>query len=202
MGFFNSTSSLLNQILAPYGYSDTDAGIAGALLILVGLVASALTAPLVDRTKAFVPAIKVCVPALALAYLAFVFMPATRSLAGPYVVLAFLGAASFTLVPVAFELLVELTHPVSPEVTSTLAWAGGQLLGGCFILISDALRAPDDADPPRNMSRALIFAAVVSLGVLILPLCLGLFGRRDKVVLRRVRSDELATSGRGDTPVA
>lgn len=184
--------------MLPYGYSDDQAGIAGAVLIVVGLVSSAITSPILDRTKAFVLTFKICVPIIAVSYLAFVWMPETHDsggLAGPYVVLAVLGAASFTLVPVAVEFLVEVTHPVSPEVTSTLSWSGGQLLGGIFIIISDALRAGDDSSPPRNMKKSLIFTAVIALATVPLPLCLGLFGRSEKIKLRRVQSDEAATGG-------
>ncbi|KAH8904382.1 major facilitator superfamily domain-containing protein [Coniochaeta sp. PMI_546] len=190
VGFFNSVSSLVNQIMEPYGFSDTDAGIAGALLIVVGLVAAAITSPILDRTKSFLLAIKIAVPLLALSFLVFIWMPPTRTLAGPYVVLSVLGASAFSLVPVAVEFLVELTHPISPEVTSTIAWSGGQLLGGIFIVISDALKDGVDGDPPFNMHRALIFTAVVALAVAPLPMCLGLFGREEKVLLKRVRSDE------------
>ncbi|KAI0112481.1 major facilitator superfamily domain-containing protein [Nemania sp. FL0031] len=197
VGFFNSISSLLNQILVPYGFSSDDAGIAGAVLIVVGLVASAITSPIIDRTKAFLPAIKIAVPIIGLSYLAFIFVPPTRQLAGPYVVLAILGAASFSLVPVALELLCELGHPMSPEITATIAWGGGQLLGAFFILISDALKAGPGGDPPANLSRALIFTAVVALAAVPLPLALGLFGRKDKLVLRRVRSDN-AEHGHGN----
>ncbi|KUI69567.1 Major facilitator superfamily domain-containing protein 7 [Cytospora mali] len=190
VGFFNSISSLLNQMMQPYGFSDTDSGLAGAVLIVVGLVSSAITSPILDRTKAFLLAIKVAVPLIGLLYLAFAWMPATRAIAGPYVVLALLGAASFSLVPVAMELLVELTHPVSPEVTSTLAWAGGQLLGGVFIIISNALKGGEAADPPYNMKKALVFQAVLAMIIVPVPLCLGLFGRKDKVSLRRVQTDQ------------
>lgn len=196
VGFFNSLSSLLSQIFTPYGFSDDDAGIGGALLIVVGLVASAVASPLIDRTKRFVLTIKITVPVIALSYLVFVWMPATRSLPGPYVVLSILGAASFALLPIALECLIELSHPVSPEVTSTIAWVGGQLLGGCFILISDALKdTSPDADPPANMYRALVFQAVVALAVMPLPMTLGWFGRGDKLRLRRVLSDRSVDSG-------
>lgn len=197
VGFFNSISSLLNQILLPHGYSDEDAGIAGALLIVVGLVASAITSPLIDRTKSYLLAIRVAVPLIGLSYLIFVWMPATREgggVAGPYVVMAVLGAASFSMLPIVVEYLVELTHPISPAVTSTLAWSGGQLLGGVFIVISGALKAGDDGNPPGDMKNALIFHAVVALVVVPLPLCLGMFGRADKLELRRVRSDDEARS--------
>ncbi|KAI1485435.1 MFS general substrate transporter [Biscogniauxia mediterranea] len=199
VGFFNSVASLLNQILVPYGFSSDDAGIAGALLIVVGLVASAVSSPLLDRTKQFLLAIKLAVPVIGICYLVLIWMPATRVLAGPYAVLSILGAASFSLVPVALEFLAELGHPLSPEVTSTLAWAGGQLLGGVFIIVSDALKATGPrADPPDNLDRALVFTAVVALAAVPLPLALGLFGRADKVVMRRVQSDERQRQGEAE----
>lgn len=175
--------------MAPYGFSDDESGIAGAILIVVGLVVAAITSPILDRTKAFLLTIKIAAPLIGICYLIFIWMPTTRAIAGPYIVLAILGGASFSLVPVVTEYLVELTHPVSPEVTSTLAWAGGQLFGALFIIISDALKAGANASPPNNMTNALVFEAVVALAVLPLPLCVGLFGRRDKTVLRRVQSD-------------
>ncbi|KAK3333781.1 major facilitator superfamily domain-containing protein [Cercophora scortea] len=195
VGFFNSVSSLLNQIMYPYGYSSEEAGIAGALLIVVGLVTSAVTSPIIDRTKAFLTAIRIAVPIVGLCYFIFIWMPGTRDtagVAGPYVILSVLGAASFSLVPVVVEYLVELTHPISPEVTSTLAWSGGQLLGGIFIVISGALKGGDEGSPPGNMKKALVFTAVIALAAVPLPLCLGLFGRGDYVSLRRVASDEVA----------
>lgn len=190
VGFFNSVSSLLNQMMKPYGFTDDEAGIAGAVLIVVGLVFSAVSSPIIDRNKRFLLAIKTFVPIIALSFLVFIWMPETRQLAGPYVVLAILGAACFALVPVALEYLIELSHPLSPEVTSTIAWAGGQLFGAIFVIVSDALRSDEKASPPKNMKNALIFQAVIALAVAPLPLCLGLFGRSDKVSLKRVRSDE------------
>ncbi|TAQ87402.1 hypothetical protein B7494_g4268 [Chlorociboria aeruginascens] len=79
VGLFNSISSIINQILGPYSFSETDAGIAGALLIVVGLVASAIISPLIDRTKSYLLAIKVLVPIVALSYLAFIWAPQTRN---------------------------------------------------------------------------------------------------------------------------
>lgn len=199
VGFFNSVSSLLNQMMTPYGFTDDEAGIGGAVLIAAGLVAAAVSSPVLDRTKRFIAALRLLVPIVALSFLAFTWMPETRSVAGPYAVLAILGAASFSLVPVALELLTELTHPLSPEVTATTAWAGGQLLGAVFIIASDALVDGPDAHPPRNMKRALIFQAVLAMVTALLPLSIGLFGRRAKAGLRRIESDQ---RGRGGLPEA
>lgn len=126
-------------------------------------------------------------------------MPATRSssggsVAGPYVMMAILGASSFSLVPIVVEYLVELTHPISPAVTSTLGWAGGQLLGGILIVASGALKKGPETELPGDMKDALVLHAVLALVAVPLPLCLGLFGRKEKLMLRRVESDD---EGRG-----
>ncbi|KAF7955320.1 uncharacterized protein EAE97_000579 [Botrytis byssoidea] len=211
VGLFNSISSLINQMLSPYSFSETDAGIAGALLIVVGLVAAAVTSPLIDRTKSYLLAIKIQIPILGICYLAFTWAPQTRSLAAIYTILSLLGAASFSLVPVALEYLIEITHPVSPEVTSTIGWSGGQLLGGIFIIVSDKLRAGGVSDgsqddgsvrPPGNMYNALVLQAVLALVVVPLALALGCCGRGRGVRMRRVEADKVASGRRrGDTDV-
>jgi FLVCR family MFS transporter 7 len=205
VGLFNSISSLINQLLQPYSFTETQAGIAGALLIVVGLVTAAVSSPIIDKTKTFLFAIKLQVPIIAISYLAFTWAPQTRNIAAPYAILAVLGAASFSLVPVVLEYMIELTHPVSPEVTSTICWSGGQLLGGIFILVSNALRDPGPNDgslddhtnrPPGNMWRALIFQTVIAMVVIPLPLALGCCGRDRKVRMRRVEADKEANDAR------
>lgn len=187
VGFFNSLSSLLTQVLTPYGFSEETSGIAGAVLILVGLVSAAITSPFVDRTKAYLTFIRVLVPVIAICYLAFIWAPGTRTIVAPYVILAILGAASFSLVPVALEWLVEVTYPVGPESSSTICWAGGQLLGGMFIVISDALKGGKETSPPFTMSKALIFEAIVAVAVVPSVLLIGRFG---KVESRRLDVDK------------
>jgi len=168
---------LINQILGPYGYTETQSGIAGGLLILVGLITAAITSPILDRTHAFRFTIKLLTPVIGASFLVFTFVPQTRGLAAPFVVLAVLGASAFALVPVVLEYLVEVTFPASPEVTSVVCWAGGQLLGGVFIVVMNALKDnggnPAGDRPPGNMYRALVFEAVIACAAVPLPLLLG-----------------------------
>ncbi|KPI43581.1 Major facilitator superfamily domain-containing protein 7 [Cyphellophora attinorum] len=195
VGFFNAFSSLINQILEPYSFSEDNAGIAGAILIVVGLLTAAVSSPIIDRTHAYLTMIRICVPLIAIAYVVLIFAPPTKSLAFVFVVCAALGAASFGLVPVALEFLVEMHYPLGPELGSSLCWCGGQLLGGIFIVIMDKLKG-GIGGPEDNMQRALIFQAVIAVAVAPLPVCLGLFGRGDKVRRRRWEVDrEGAGSG-------
>ncbi|KAH8127987.1 major facilitator superfamily domain-containing protein [Trichoderma asperelloides] len=190
IGLFTSISSLLSQTLSPYGFSDEQAGIGGAILIVAGVVAALITSPILDRTKSFLLTIKTIFPVAGICYLVYVWLPETQSVVGLYIVLGVLGASSFSLMPVALEYLVDLSHPVGLEVTSVIAWSAGQLLGGCFILICNALQAGGEAKPPKNMKSALIFQAVIALAVVPLPLCLGLFGRSQQITLTRIRTNQ------------
>ncbi|OAP55779.1 hypothetical protein AYL99_09931 [Fonsecaea erecta] len=189
VGFFNAFSSLLNQIFEPYGFSETNAGIAGAILIVVGLVGAAILSPFIDKYKFYLAYIKVAIPVLAICYVILIWAPQSRSLAYVFVVCALLGAASFGLVPVALEFLVEIHYPLGPELESSLCWCGGQLLGAIFIVIMNALKDGPHAHPPHNMKRALIFQAVLGVLVMPAPLCLGLFGRQGRVRRKRWEAD-------------
>jgi len=186
VGFFNSASSLLNQILEPYGYTQDQAGIAGAVLIVAGLVVSAVVSPVIDRTHTFLLAIRTLVPLAAVCYIALIFAPESRSLAPPYVVLAIMGASSFSLLPMALELVVEFTHPVPPEITSSVLWSGGQFLAAIFLISMSALRD----ERTGSMRRALIFQAVIACSTIPAALIFGLGSRRDKIQSRRVNEDK------------
>ncbi|KAF2706379.1 MFS general substrate transporter [Pleomassaria siparia CBS 279.74] len=211
VGFFNAFSSLLNQVLYPYGYSEDEAGICGAVLIVVGLVTAAINSPIIDRTHAYVLNIKVLCLILACSYLGMIWAPETRGIVAPYVLAAILGAASFALLPIALEYIVEVTYPASPEVGSTICWTAGQLLGGIFIVVMNALKDQRAVDleavreagrnqgggdrPPGNMYSALVFQAIVAVVVLPLPLALGIkkLGLGAGKIAGRLKVDEHRT---------
>jgi FLVCR family MFS transporter 7 len=179
VGFFNATSSLINQIYYPYAFTEDQAGIGGALLIIVGIIASIITSIIIDRTHAYKWTIKILIPITAVAFLALVFTPPTRALPAPYTILALLGASSFSLLPVALEYVVELTFPVGPETSSVVLWTGGQFLGAIFTIIMASLKDEKGSTdvngdrPPGNLQRSLVFQAVLCCVVAVLPMMLG-----------------------------
>lgn len=147
-------------------------------MIVVGLVTAAIMSPITDRWKHYLGSIRILVPIVVASYIGLIFAPSSPAgIAPSYVVMALMGASSFALLPIVLEYLVEITYPFSPEIGSTICWTGGQLLGACFILIQDALKAGANAAPPLNMRYALIFSAVVSFAAAPFPLSIGLFGR-------------------------
>ncbi|KAK9453212.1 major facilitator superfamily domain-containing protein [Dipodascopsis uninucleata] len=187
VGFFNAYSSLIYQVMKPYGYTSDEAGYVGACLILAGLVFSAIVSPLIDKYHSYIIVFK-AVPIISICYICLIFTQTeSLNLAGPFIVSAVIGATSFSLLPVVLEGIQEMVYPISPELTSSLLWAGGNILGGIFIVVMDALKRPSDAgNPPGNMTRSLIFEAVVSSVVAPLPYFLG---SKEQTKNRRVELD-------------
>ena len=65
----------------PYGYSDDTAGLMGAVLLLVGLVAAAISSPLLDRVFTNHLALfgKLLLPGMAACYLALIWESTSSS---------------------------------------------------------------------------------------------------------------------------
>lgn len=172
--------------MLPYGYTADEAGITGAILIVAGLIFSAILSPIIDHTHTFLLAIKLQIPIIATCYIALIFAVDTAgNLVPPFIVVAFLGAASFSLLPVALEWVVEVTHPCPPEITSAVLWCGGQLAGGVFLVVMDAMK---DVEDGGKMRRSLIFEAVISAAVCPLAFMLG----KGAGVNKRIEIDKAA----------
>ncbi|KAI5812327.1 major facilitator superfamily domain-containing protein 7-b [Pyronema omphalodes] len=185
LGLFNAFTSLMNQIMYPRGYSPDQAGICGAILILSGLISTAVVSPVIDKTHAYFFAMKVFVPVIGAAYVAFIWAPEGGKILAPYIIGALLGAASFCLMPLALELSVEFTYPVAPEWSSSALWCGGQLMGAILLLAMDRMK-----DRNGDMGTALIFQGVLAAAVV--P---GVFLFRKKGELRRLEEDKKIRGG-------
>ncbi len=192
VGFFNGFTTLLNQFLQPYGFSSTQSGIAGGILIIAGLISAAIICPIIDRTKTYLLAVIAQVPLIAACYVALVFAPESEpNVAIVFVMCGLLGMSSFPLVSVALELVVERTHPMSPALSSSIFWAAAQLWGVIVIVVMGALKnEPSDGNPPGNAKRALVFEAV--LAVAVAPIAWILVYRR-KATNQRIAKDLLDT---------
>jgi len=161
IGFFNATSSLLTQIMSPYGVSSDTSGYLGAALIGCGLVIAAAATPIIDKLQARLLSMKVAAPTIGICYLTFIWIPGSPIVTA-YVVLGVIGGASFTLLPVTLEWLAKETEPAPPEVSSILCWMIGQLLGIVFTISMQNLKTyGDPAVPNGDMKRYFSYTFLV-----------------------------------------
>ncbi|KAI0632840.1 MFS general substrate transporter [Trametes polyzona] len=168
VGVVNAFTVLTAQHLEPYGYSDTVSGLMGAVLLLVGLIAAAVTSPLYDRllTHHLAFSCKVLCPVLAACWIALIWEIRPNNTAVLFVLMAVIGAIGLTLLPAVLELAVELTR--NADGSSAILWFSTNLFGLVFVVAENALREGPDASPPLNMHKAVIFQAVVVTGVITL----------------------------------
>ncbi|XP_006460643.1 hypothetical protein AGABI2DRAFT_192274 [Agaricus bisporus var. bisporus H97] len=180
----NAFGVLTGQIFEPVGYSSDISGFLGACLLLTGIVAAIATAPLFDRvfTHRLALATKIVIPCVAGAWLSLIWAVKPNNLAGLFVVMTLIGVCSISLLPVALELAVEVTR--NADGSSAILWLSGSLLGFIFTLVEGSLRADENASPPLNMRRALVFQG----SFIMVASSLIFFVRGEQV---RKRSDEM-----------
>ncbi|KAF8629274.1 hypothetical protein AX17_005852 [Amanita inopinata Kibby_2008] len=177
----NTFAILSAQILEPFGYSNDISGLMGACLLLTGIVAAILTAPLFDRVFTHHLAItsKILVPILGGAWLSLIWAVKPYNTGGLFAIMTILGVCSITMLPIGLELGCDLTR--NAEASSAILWFMGNLLGVVFVLVEGALRRGPDASPPLNMHRALIFNGVVVAATALIVLFLK--GKQERKVL-------------------
>ncbi|XP_031559501.1 solute carrier family 49 member A3-like [Actinia tenebrosa] len=155
IGLFSCLSTILEQIICPFGYSDKMAGNAGAVLIGCGLLGGALSGWYVDKSKEFELTAKVSygMSAITCCFFAMIFkLPDQASLV--LVASGLFGFFAFALMPVCLELGVECTYPVAEATSAGLQWIMGQASGIILIIICQVLaQSKTDQELPDAKCR-------------------------------------------------
>ena len=161
LGIFNAVTTWIEQIISPRGFTIEQAGIAGALMMIGGIVGASIIPVLSDkmrRRKIFI--VIACIGAIpGLAGMTF---------AGHYgLLLASCIVFGFFLMaggPVCFQYSAEVSYP-APEATSQgLLMLAGQISGIIFIFGMDILTAAGASKTPAM----LIFIALMIINVFLI----------------------------------
>ncbi|XP_055499704.1 solute carrier family 49 member A3 isoform X1 [Leucoraja erinacea] len=147
IGIFTAFSALLQQIVCVRGYSNSFAGICGALFIVFGILGAFVIGIYVDRTRNFMETTKInfCITALACIGFALV----SRLSGQPFLlamVCSLFGLFGFSIYPVGMELGVECSYPVGEGTSTGLIFVSGQLQGALFIFFLPTLAQPVTSD--------------------------------------------------------
>ena len=162
LGIFNAVTTWIEQIISPRGFTITEAGIAGSLMMIGGIVGASILPVLSDKMrkrKIFI--VIACIGAIpGLAGLTF---------AGNYwMLLASCTIFGFFLMaggPVCYQYCAEISYP-APEATSQgLLMLAGQISGIIFIFGMDIL-TPSGA--PKTPAMLVFLALMIANVFLIL----------------------------------
>jgi sugar phosphate permease len=139
LGVFNAVTTWIEDIVRPRGFSITQAGLIGGLMILGGVVGALVMPSLSDRYRKRVPFI---VLALAGATPGLIGITSATSywllLASAFVLGFFLLSAG----PIGFQYGAEVAYPAPEGTSNGLLLLAGQISGIIFIFGMDSFRSP------------------------------------------------------------
>jgi MFS family permease len=172
LGVFNSVTTWIEDIVRPRGFSITEAGIAGGLMVAGGVIGALILPALSDRYRRRVPFILL---ALAGAIPGLVGVTLATNLGLLYLSAAVLGFCLLSSGPIGFQYGAEIARPTPEGTSNGLLLLMGQISGIAFIFGMDSFKVAGTG----SMTPSL-FALIGLMGVAFL-------------VATRLRESELLT---------
>ncbi len=161
LGLFNAVTTWIEQIIAPRGFSATQAGDAGGVMILGGIVGAVVVPMLSDRQRKRVPFLLLAIAGAAVGLAGLTFVTNYALL----LVFSFIfGFFLLSAGPIGFQYGAEMTYPAPEGTSNGLLLLMGQVSGIIFILALDALKAPGTG----SMTAPLLGLLVLLVACLLL----------------------------------
>jgi MFS family permease len=177
LGAFNTVTTWIEEILRPRGFSIVQAGDAGGLMILGGIVGALVIPLLSDHYRRRTPFLILAVIG---AILGLVGITYSRSFGGLVVSATLFGFFLLSAGPLGFQYGAEITNPAPEGTSNGLLLLMGQISGIIFILGMDSFKSPITG------SMTLPLLALILLMILSLVLCIRL---KEPKVLMMDRSE-------------
>eukprot|EP00771_Trimastix_marina_P000406 gnl/Trimastix_PCT/1423.p1 GENE.gnl/Trimastix_PCT/1423~~gnl/Trimastix_PCT/1423.p1 ORF type:complete len:584 (-),score=169.36 gnl/Trimastix_PCT/1423:99-1850(-) len=142
MGAFNALASLLEQIVRPAGYSNSEAGTLGGVLIGAGLVTCVIWTVLLEKTRAYKKLLMTFVSLFCLSNVWFLFQVRPGCFVPLLLCVATMGVFSMFILPLELEFAAEITYPVPESTSSGFLLSVGMGVGLVMILIMGEMASP------------------------------------------------------------
>ncbi len=139
LGLFNGVSTWIEDIVRPRGFTISQAGLLGGLMLMGAIVGAVVMSMLSDKLRRRKPFIILALAGLLPGLLGMTF--ATNYallLVSGFIFGYFLLSAG----PIGFQYAAEITHPAPEGTSNTLLIVAGQISGIVFIFGMDALKSP------------------------------------------------------------
>jgi sugar phosphate permease len=176
LGVFNATTTWIEDIVRPRGFSTIQAGTTGGLMIVGGIIGAVVVPMLSDRHRRRTPYLLLAVMGATLGLVGITFATSYwLLLVSAFVFGFFLLSAG----PVGFQYGAEVTYPAPEGTSNGLLLLMGQISGILFIFGMDSLKSPETG------SMTLPLMGLIGLMVLSLVLCTRL--RESATLLTEIR---------------
>ena len=159
LGIFNGITTWVENIIRPRGFTPSDAGTVGALMLVGGVLGAVLIPPFSDRQhrrqRFILLGFLLSVPWL----LGLTFATAAWML---YASAFLLGFFLVSTNPIGMQYAAEITHPTPEGTSNGLIQLFGQA-SVVFVYIMEALKTPDGAFTPALLLAAGLLVASILL---------------------------------------
>jgi MFS family permease len=161
LGVFNSVTTWIEDIVRPRGFTSTEAGLVGGLMVAAGILGALGLPTLSDRLRPRVPVILLALAGATLGLIGVTYATGYGLLIASAVTLGFFLLSAG---PIAFQYGAEITYPAPEGTTNGLLLLMGQVSGILFVLAMDA---------GRTRTGSMTASLVALAGLMVLALVLG-----------------------------
>jgi len=159
MGIFNGISTWVESIIRPRGFSPTDAGTLGAIMVLGGIIGAVVIPSLSDkqhkRQRYMLLGVSLAIPGL----LGVTFATSYWVL---LVSAFFLGFFLISVAPIGLQYVAEVTYPAPEGTSAGLIQLAGQL-SVVFVYIMEAMRSANGAYTPSLLLAIVLLLVLVGV---------------------------------------
>jgi len=163
LGMFNGITTWIEEIVGPRGFTTAQAGLAGGLMLIGGVVGAVVIPLISDSTRRRKPFIILALVGLIPGLVGLTFATTWWLLAVSALVF---GLFLLSAGPIGFQYGAEITLPAPEGTSNSMLLVMGQLSGIVFIFAMDALKAPSG-----SMTSSLVTLIALTLAAV----CLALF---------------------------
>jgi MFS family permease len=172
LGAFNAVTTWIEDIVRPRGFSSTQAGIIGGLMIVGGIVGALVIPTLSDHYRRRVPFIIVALVGATLGLAGVTYAAGYGLLlAASFVFGFFLLSAG----PIGFQYGAEITYPTPEGTSNGMLLLMGQISGIIFIFAMDGFKSP--------LTGSMTIPLVVLIALVLVCLLLSLRLREPSALL-------------------
>jgi MFS family permease len=172
LGVFNAVATWIEDIVRPRGFTTTQAGFAGGLMILGGVLGAVIISWLSDHYRKRVPFILLALSAACIGLAGLTFATGyPLLLASSFIIGFFLLSAG----PVGFQYGAEVAYPAPEGTSNGILLLMGQISGILFIIGMDSFKSA--------VTGSMTPSLLVLIGLMILSFLVAL-GLRESPMLK------------------
>jgi MFS family permease len=166
LGVFNSVTTWIEDIMRPRGFTATQAGITGGMMIVGGVIGALIIPMLSDKYKRRTPFIILALFGATLGLTGITFATSYWLMITSGMVLGFFLLSAG---PVGFQYGAEITYPASEGTSNGMLLLMGQVSGIAFIFGMDSMKSSQTG----SMTRSLVVLIILMVLSIFMSLRLG-----------------------------